>query len=203
MLFALILPLRYLSEKCSSWRLASGDAGFEQIFRCHFANYVNPIKILAEIEDHLHILNTFQEKAIDITDGEPADRLNWRPIISDGAMVTNSIAVLVAHIAEAEQNWIAEVVSGKETHQDRFDEFATVVENSDGLIMKLKTVGEETRELLSDLTNEKLTRSIETYLGIKMVRWAILHLLEHNTLYLGEMQITYQLWEAGLETLIQ
>ena len=31
------------------------DAGFEQIFRCHFANYVNPIKILAEIEDHLHV----------------------------------------------------------------------------------------------------------------------------------------------------
>jgi hypothetical protein len=78
-----------------------------------------------------------------------------------------------------------------------------VVENSDGLIMKLKTVGEESRELLSDLTNENLTRSIETYLGIKMVRWAVLHLIEHNALHLGEMQITYQLWEAGLETLIQ
>ena len=65
--------------------------------------------------------------------GKPVDRLNWRPIISDGAMVTNSIAALVTHITEAERNWIPKVVGGKETSQNRPDEFATVVENADEL----------------------------------------------------------------------
>ena len=67
--------------------------------------------------------------------------------------------------------------------------------------MNLKTVSEETRKLLSNLTNEDLAQSIETYLGTKTVRWAIPHLIEHNALHLGEMQITYKLWEAGIELL--
>ena len=48
-------------------------------------------------------------------------------------MVTNSIAALVTHITEAERNWIPKVVGGKETSQNRPDEFATVVENADEL----------------------------------------------------------------------
>ena len=157
--------------------------------------------MLAEIEVHLHVLNTLQEKIINIIDGVPADGLNWRPIITDREMVTNSIAALVTHVAEAERNWIAEVVGGIETDQDRPDVFATVVENADELSMNLKVVGEETRKILGDLTNEDLVRSVETYLGTKTVRWAILHLIEHNALHIGEMQITYQLWKAGFETL--
>jgi hypothetical protein len=38
--------------------------------------------------------------------------LDWRPIEGDKGHVTNSLAVLAAHIAGAEHFWIAEVVVG-------------------------------------------------------------------------------------------
>ncbi|MGD2049341.1 MAG: DUF664 domain-containing protein, partial [Chloroflexota bacterium] len=29
------------------------------------------------------------------------------------------------------------------------------------------------------------------------VRWAILHVIDHTALHLGQMQLTYQLWHNG------
>jgi uncharacterized damage-inducible protein DinB len=157
--------------------------------------------MLAETEDYLYVLNSLQEQMIGIIDGVPAVGLNWRPIVTDGERVTNSIAALVTHVAGAERVWVAKVIGGKESDRDRPAEFAVVVENADELITNLKVVGEETRKTLSELTNKDLARLIETYLGTHMVRWAIVHLIEHIALHLGEMQITYQLWEAGFEPL--
>ena len=65
------------------------------------------------------------------------------------------------------------------------------------LLAWLEEVGAETRRLMPAFTLEQLerihTRNSYEFTG----RWAILHVIEHTSLHLGHMQLTYQMWNSG------
>ncbi len=153
--------------------------------------------MLLEVASYLDHMDDLREQIRELIASVPAEALNWRPVEGKDDHATNSLAVMVAHIAGAEHRWITEVIDRQPATRQRDLEFKIVVENAAGLVEKLASTAEESRRILSPLSAEDLdgTRVVDG--KIVPVRWAILHVIDHTALHLGHMQITYQLWNGG------
>ena len=150
-----------------------------------------------ELANYLERLEDLRGQVSALVAGLPAEALNWRPIEDSQEHATNSLAVLAAHSAGAEHFWIAEVVGGRPATRDREAEFATRASSAAEVIRLLEATALETREILQTLADADLkdTRPAE---GHKVpVRWCLLHVIDHTSLHLGHMQVTFQLWAGG------
>ena len=104
---------------------------------------------------------------------------------------------MAAHVAGAEHFWIAEVIGNHPMTRDRDAEFKIEVANASELIRRFEAVEVETRGVFSTLTAADLDGTREAKGRTIAVRWGILHVIDHSSLHLGHMQITYQLWNEG------
>ena len=150
-----------------------------------------------ELRHYLHLIEDLRGQVRDLIAELPAEALNWRPIEGEDDHVTNSLAVMTAHVAGAEHFWIHEVTGNQPPTRDRPAEFRTAVDGPEPLLEKLKTVGEETGKVLAALTAADLDGTRQARDRTVATRWAILHAIDHTALHLGHMQITYQLWMGG------
>lgn len=153
--------------------------------------------MIPEIVQYLERIDDLREQVIDLTRDLPSDSLNWRPIEDSQDHATNSLAILASHVAGAEHFWIGEVIGGLPPTRQRDEEFAAEAEGSIQLVEKLVEVGEETRQVLSTLPASVLDEIREVRGRDVPVRWAILHVIDHTSLHLGHMQLTFQLWKGG------
>ena len=109
----------------------------------------------------------------------------------------NSIAVLAAHISGAERFWISEVIGRNPPNRNREKEFTTNVKDSSILIKTLQETGKLTENILFSLSDEDL-KDVRIVANKEVpVRWGILHIIDHTSLHLGHIQITYQLFFTG------
>ena len=151
-----------------------------------------------EIDNYYYRIQDLREQVINIITGLSAEALNWRPMDNEGNSHSfNSIAVLAAHIAGAEEFWISEVIGRNPHTRNRDEEFATNVKDSSILIKTLRETGKITNKILYSISDEDLkdVRIVEN--KEVPVRWGILHIIDHTSLHLGHIQITYQLFFAG------
>jgi uncharacterized damage-inducible protein DinB len=151
----------------------------------------------SELNNYLDRIEDLHHQISGLLTELPAEALNWRPIEGKDNHVTNSLAVLTAHIAGAEHFWIAEAIGGRPETRDRDAEFATVATSATELIQQLETIAQETREVFSTLSESDLNGTRQVRGRTVPVRWCILHVIDHTSLHLGHMQITYQLWMGG------
>lgn len=153
--------------------------------------------MISELDNYLNRIEDLHKQVLSLLAGLPAEALNWRPIEGSDEHITNSLAVLAAHLAGAEHFWIAEMVGGRPETRDRDAEFATVAASAAELIQLLEKAALETREVFSTLSESDLN-GIRQVKGRRVpVRWCLLHVIDHTSLHLGHMQITYQLWSGG------
>lgn len=153
--------------------------------------------MLPECASYLGMMDDLREQIAEVIADLPAEALNWRPVEGEGDHATNSLAVMVAHVAGAEHFWIAEVAGGQPPTRDRPAEFVTEVDGPEALLAKLKATAEETSQVMAGLTAADLEGTRQASDRTVPMRWAILHAIEHTALHLGHMQITYQLWSSG------
>lgn len=153
--------------------------------------------MLPEIQAYLHLINDLRGQVGKLIADLPGDALVWRPVEGEGDHATNSLAVLAAHIAGGEHYWIGEVIGGLPPTRVREAEFATGVENAAPLLARLEEVGAGTQRLMPTFTPEQLDRIYIVRDYDFTGRWAILHVIEHHSLHLGHMQLTYQMWNSG------
>jgi len=153
--------------------------------------------VLSELDNYLQRIEGLRGQVGKLIADLPAETLNWRPIEGEDEHATNSLAILVAHVAGAEHFWIGEVVGGRPATRDRDAEFATKASDAASLVRLLEQIGAETREVLTGLNPEDLEGSREARGRTIPVRWCILHVVDHTALHLGHMQLTYQLWMGG------
>jgi uncharacterized damage-inducible protein DinB len=151
----------------------------------------------AELANYLERIEDLRSQISGLIAELPAEALNWRPIEGKDDHATNSPAVLATHIAGAEHFWIAEVVGNRPETRDRDAEFATVATNAAEIIQLLKRNAPETGEVFSTLDESELNGTRLTRGRTVPVRWCILHVIDHTSLHLGHMQITYQIWSGG------
>jgi uncharacterized damage-inducible protein DinB len=153
--------------------------------------------MISELDNYLARIEDLRNQVSGLIADLPAQALNWRPIEGKDDHATNSLAVLAAHVAGAERFWIAEVVGGLPATRDRDAEFVTVAASASDLIQLLEKVSGETRDVFSTLKESDLNGTRQAGDRIVPVRWGILHVIDHTSLHLGHMQITYQLWSGG------
>ena len=150
-----------------------------------------------ELESYLERINDLRGQVGGLLADLPAEALNWRPLEGAEEYTTNSLAVLATHVAGAEHFWIGEVVGRQPPTRDRDAEFRVTAVDADELIERLETVGAQTRSVLTALPEADLEGTREARGRMIPVRWCILHVIDHTALHLGQMQITFQLWQGG------
>ena len=153
--------------------------------------------MLPEIDQYLTRIEELHIQIADIIRSLSAEALNWHPIEGTGDNATNSLAVLVVHVAGAQHFWIGESVGKMPATRDRNAEFAYVADSPAGPLAMLEQVGLETRQVLSGLSATDLDGSRQVRDKTVPVRWSIIHVIDHAALHLGHMQLTYQLWNHG------
>ena len=153
--------------------------------------------MITELDNYLERLEDLRGQVSSLLADLPAEALNWRPIEGRDDHAINSLAVLTAHLAGAEHFWIAEGDGGRTATRDRDAEFVTVANSTAELTQLLERVAQETRDVFSTLRESDLISTRQAKDRIVPVRWCILHVIDHTSLHLGHMQITYQLWMGG------
>lgn len=153
--------------------------------------------MISELDNYLNRLDDLHNQISGLIAELPSEALNWRPIEGKDDHATNSLAVLTVHLAGAEHFWMAEVIDGRPETRDRDAEFVTVATSATELIQLLEKAAGETREVFSTLSESDLNGTRQTKGRVVPVRWCILHVIDHTSLHLGHMQMTYQLWTGG------
>lgn len=153
--------------------------------------------MLTELENYLLRIEDLHRQITALVDNLPEKALNWRPISGGDGDNTNSIAVLVTHIAGAEHFWVGEVIGRRSPTRNRDSEFLAQEKNADMLIEKIQASEAETRSVLVSLKPEDLSSTRQVQGKTVVVRWALLHVIDHTALHLGHMQLTCQLWNKG------
>ncbi|MDI6769613.1 MAG: DinB family protein [Anaerolineales bacterium] len=153
--------------------------------------------MISELDNYLERIEDLRSQISGLIAELPAEALNWRPIEGKNDHAANSLAVLATHIAGAEHFWIAEVIAGRPETRDREAEFATVATTAAEIIQLLEQIALETRNVFSTLSETDLNGIRQARGRTVPVRWSILQVIDHTSLHLGHMQITYQLWSGG------
>jgi uncharacterized damage-inducible protein DinB len=153
--------------------------------------------VITELANYQDRLDDLRGQISGLVAGLSAEALNWRPLPGTGDHATNSLAALAAHTAGAEHFWIAEVVGGRPATRDREAELATLAASAADIVRLLEDTARETREVLLTLKDSDLKDTRQTAGRTLAVRWCLLHVIDHTSLHLGHMQITFQLWAGG------
>jgi uncharacterized damage-inducible protein DinB len=153
--------------------------------------------VLTELENYFDRIEDLRRMVSETLVDLPAEGLNWRPLSGSDQHITNSLAVLAAHIAGAEHFWIAEVVGGRPATRNRAAEFETEAASLNELLLLFENTGKETRGVFSELSEKSLEEDRQVQGKTVPVRWAILHVIDHSALHLGHMQISRQLLTGG------
>jgi uncharacterized damage-inducible protein DinB len=153
--------------------------------------------MITELANYLGRMEDLRGQVSGLVAELPVQALNWRPTDGKDDHATNTLAVLAAHIAGAEHFWVAEVIGGRPATRDREAEFLTVATSALDLFQLLERTALETREVFSTLNESDLNDVRRAGDRIVPVRWCLLHVVDHTSLHLGHMQITYQLWTGG------
>ncbi|HSG25108.1 MAG TPA: DinB family protein [Anaerolineales bacterium] len=141
------------------------------------------------------LLNRFDALHEDIKKsihGLSPEALDWMP-----AGETNSINVLVTHLAAAEKFWAVDIPLGKDSDRERPKEFLVSGLQESELIQILDTTLEELVFAFEKMTVADLEqmRHSKQHQKDMTAGWAILHALEHTAIHVGQIQLTVQILE--------
>jgi uncharacterized damage-inducible protein DinB len=153
--------------------------------------------VITELANYQDRLDDLRGQISGLVAALSAEALNWRPLPGTGDHATNSLAALAAHTAGAEHFWIAEVIGGRPATRDREAELATLAASAAEIVRLLEDTARETREVLLTLQDTDLKDTRQTAGRTLAVRWCLLHVIDHTSLHLGHMQLTFQLWAGG------
>ncbi len=155
--------------------------------------------MLPEVHAYLTDLEELRDQVKSLLEGLPQEALDWRPIEGGGELVTNSLAVMVVHLAGSETFWMKEIIGGKRIDRDRDAEFLTKGLSLSELQDKIGAAAKVTLETLSALREKQLEEGRKWKDRSINVRGCILHVIEHFAQHLGHMQLTRQLWLAKFQ----
>ena len=123
------------------------------------------------------------------------DALNWTPLESE----TNSVYVLVHHMAGVESAMVQQVIGGREIHRDRNAEFAAQGTSVADLEALLNRVEQTSHEVLEHMTSADLAQMREPRPCAQPVslHWSLAFTIGYMAMHLGHLQLTNQLYEGA------
>lgn len=152
--------------------------------------------MIKEIQGYLTTMNELRDQIKSLLEGLPEEALDWRPIEGEGELATNSLGVIVTHLAGSGMYLIKEIIGGQPVHRDREAEFASRHVNASTLKARLDGAVKIVEGVLSPLKEGQMEEDRKYRDRTAKVRWIILHVIEHTAQHLGHMQLTRQFWLA-------
>ncbi len=134
------------------------------------------------------VLDLLHDDILAAVDPLKDEEINWvHPPLS------NTIGILLRHIAASERYWIGEVAGGRAMHRVRSTEFGREHLSKAPLVGELRRAHAEVREVVQKLTGADLTTEIEVELRGSRRRatraWAVMHSVQHTGYHLGQIQL--------------
>jgi uncharacterized damage-inducible protein DinB len=151
----------------------------------------------AEIESLSRQIRSILERVCACLDGLNEAQLNWRPPI-DGA---NSLYVVATHTLGNARAFVLGIACGQPLERDRPAEFRASGCDAADLTAQGRRLSDEIEAALAGLSASDLDRRLlpapslwgEGEVQEISVREAILHVVEHASIHLGQLQITRDL----------
>jgi hypothetical protein len=149
-----------------------------------------------EIETYSNQIRSILERAVASLEGLSEAQINWRPPIEGG----NSGYVIVEHTLGNARSFVLGIACGQPLRRDRPTEFRSsgsyddLAEEAQKLLREIEAAlaGLDASEL-----EKRLVPSLELWgegeVSEISVRQAILHVIEHASIHLGQLQITRDL----------
>lgn len=111
--------------------------------------------------------------------------------------LTNSVGILLRHIAGSERYWIGEVVGGRPANRVRATEFVDEPLAKAPLVTDLRNAHASMRAILDELPLAGLAEEAVVTRGDERLSvskaWVILHALTHIAYHLGQLQLFQKL----------
>jgi len=107
--------------------------------------------------------------------------------------LSNTIGILLRHVAGSERYWIGEVVGGRAMHRKRETEFTHEPLTKAPLVENLRRAHSQVQEVLQSLSAGDLASLVDvpSQSGTRQhtKAWAILHSIQHTSYHLGQIQL--------------
>jgi len=130
-----------------------------------------------------------------------AEPLTDREINWAHPQLSNTIGILLRHVAGSERHWIIEVVGGRKVPRDRDAEFGHEPLSKERLLADLRAAYDEVRIVMESLSAADLIREIEVPARNERrmlpAGWALLHSLQHTAYHLGQIQLFKKMAESA------
>jgi uncharacterized damage-inducible protein DinB len=151
----------------------------------------------AEIESLSRQIRSILERVCACLDGLSEAQLNWRPPVDGG----NSLYVVATHTLGNARAFVLGIACGRPLERDRPAEFRASGRDAAGLTAQGRRLSDEIEAALAGLSASDLDRRLvpaqslwgEGEVQEISVREAILHVVEHASIHLGQLQITRDL----------
>ena len=142
----------------------------------------------AQVRPFVQTLQRLHDDIFAIVTPLTEQEVNWaHPHLS------NTIGILLRHVAGSERYWIVQVAGGRTVDRDRDAEFGREPLGKDAVVADLRAAYEEARGVLDSFEAADLTRTVE--FGYRDERrteaasWALLQSLAHTSYHLGQIQL--------------
>ncbi|MGH2399577.1 MAG: DinB family protein [bacterium] len=134
----------------------------------------------------VEIINTLHEAIFKAVEGLTDAEINWRhPNLS------NTIGILLRHVAGSERYWIVEVVGGRPIHRERDAEFAGERLAKQPLVDALRAAQAEVTGVMGRMAAGELSTEVQLRDPPRTIpkAQAILHSIQHTAYHLGQIQL--------------
>ena len=150
-----------------------------------------------EIESLSRQIRSLLERVCGCLGGLSETQLNWAPPVSG----TNTAYAIAAHTLGNARGWVLGIACGKPVERDRPAEFRASGRDAAELVADAERLSQEIGAALAALVPSDLNRRLVPPPALWgegepyeiSVREALLHVVEHVSLHLGQLQITRDL----------
>lgn len=140
------------------------------------------------VAPHLQVLEELRKQVVEAVAPLDDDQIN-RAVPG----LSNTVGVLLRHLAGSERYWIGEVAGGRPAHRDRDAEFGHERLSKAELLADLERVAALSREVLENLSREDLMAQVEARRLSGILRgtrlFALLHGTQHIAYHLGQIRL--------------
>jgi uncharacterized damage-inducible protein DinB len=151
----------------------------------------------AEIESLSRQIRSILERVWGCLEGLSEAQLNWKPPIDGG----NSVCVIATHTLGNARAFVLGIACGQPLERDRPAEFRASGRDAADLVTRGRRLSDDIERALARLLPADLNRRLlppqslwgEGQAQEISVREAILHVVEHASIHLGQLQITRDL----------
>jgi hypothetical protein len=156
-----------------------------------------------EMDLYISELQRLLDRVCRCLDGLSEPELNWRPLAPDA----NSLYVIATHVLGNAQAWVLGIICDQAVHRDRDAEFRASGSDARELVARARRLSEDSARALEALppgalkdTRRPMPPLLGTGPGDELtVREALMRVLVHGLMHVGQMQITRDLAVAAVQ----